>query len=207
MRRSAPLVTALLLAGLSAPVAAQQPASTGTTGATSAADSSLATVVVLVRHAEKAAVPGDDPPLSAAGTARAAALAESLRHAGVTAVVVTPRRRTVETAAPVIAARTLTPTVVPFGASTADHARAVADAVRRQPAGSVVLVVGHSNTVPAIVTALGGPRLPDLCDASYATLFTVRLAPAAGGTPSVLRTRYGAADPDGADSCAGMQAR
>jgi hypothetical protein len=66
-------------------------------------------------------------------------------------------------------------------------------------------VVGHSNTVPAIVTALGGPRLPDLCDASYATLFTVRLVDA--GTPTVSRGVYGAPDPPGADRCAPMQPR
>lgn len=209
MRRPALLAAAILLAAFTTPAVAQQAASTGL-GTGASAQTGAGTLVVLVRHAEKAPVPGDDPPLSTAGTARAAALAESLRDAGVTAVLVTPRRRTAETAAPAAAVRGLTPTVIPFGQSTAEHARLVTDAVRRQPAGSVVLVVGHSNTIPAIVGALGGPRLPALCDASYATLFTVRLAAAADGAsaaPVVLRTRYGAADPAGADSCPGMQAR
>ena len=185
-------------AGSSAP--APTPAS-----ATAATPATAGTLVLLVRHAEKAAVPGDDPPLSEAGTTRARALADSLRGVGVTAVIVSPRRRTAETAAPLAAARGLTPEVVPFGASPAEHVQAVAAAVRRH-AGGVVLVVGHSNTVPAIVTALGGPRLPDLCDASYATLFTVRLA-ASSGAPTVSRSGYGTPDPAGADSCAGMQAR
>src|SRR3546814_8290805 len=38
----------------------------------------------------------------------------------------------------------------PASASVSEHARAVAAAVRRH-AGGVVLIVGHSNTVPAIV--------------------------------------------------------
>ena len=70
----------------------------------------------------------------------------------------------------------------------------------------VVLVVGHSNTVPAIVKALGGPALPDICDASYATLYL--LQPASAGHPaSLVVGQYGASDPPGATGCAGMQNR
>jgi broad specificity phosphatase PhoE len=122
----------------------------------------------------------------------------------VAAVIVTPRRRTRDTGAPVAAARGLTPEVVPFGAGPTAldaHARAVAEAARRYP-GRVVLVVGHSNTVPAIVAALGGPRLPDLCDASYATMFVVRPAAAPGTAAPVVRAQYGRADAPGADACA-----
>ena len=84
----------------------------------------------------------------------------------------------------------------------ASHVTAVADAVRAQ-GGGVVLVVGHSNTVPRIVEALGGPKLPDICDGSYSDLFIMRLEP--GKPPTVVRARYGAADPDGADACAAMK--
>ena len=163
-------------------------------------------LVIVVRHAEKAAVPGDDPPLSEAGAARAAALARVLRDAPVRAVIVTPRRRTGETAAGVVAARGLTPVVVPFAANVADHARAVADAVRAA-GGGTVLVVGHSNTVPAILAALGAPRLPDLCDAAYANLFVVRPGTTAAERATLVRASYGAADPADADARPGMQAR
>jgi broad specificity phosphatase PhoE len=190
-------------------------------------------LVIVVRHAEKAAAPADDPALSAEGEARARALAAALADADVGAVVVTPRRRTAATAAPLAAARGLTPEVVPFGPAGADgvaaHARAVAAAARRHRGGAV-LVVGHSNTVPAIVAALGGPRLPDLCDAAYASLFLVRPAPAGTTAPaapaapagpaasagpasaaespstspraSVVRAQYGRPDPPEAATCA-----
>lgn len=155
------------------------------------------TVVYLVRHAEKAADAGD-PPLSAAGEARALALAERLADAGVGAVVVTQYRRTGATAAPTAAAAGVEPRVVAAAPGPVPHPRAVADAVRE--AGGTVLVVGHSNTVTAIVRALGGPPLPALCDAEYANLFVLVLRP--GAEPRLERGTYGAPDPDGAAECA-----
>lgn len=156
------------------------------------------TVVVLVRHAEKAASGGDDPELSPEGSARAAALAEALADAGVDVVVVTQRRRTGLTAEPLARARGLAPEVVALGGGEA-HVRSVADAVRRH-AGRTVLVVGHSNTVPAIVGALGGPALDELCEHEYGNLYVMVLRP--GAEPSLLRTRYGAPDPAPTVPCA-----
>ena len=155
------------------------------------------TVVVLVRHAEKAAAGGQDPELSEAGTARAGALAEALADAGVDAVVTTHLRRTQLTAAPLMRELKLAPEVVQAGGP--DHAKAVADAARRH-AGNTVLVVGHSNTVPAIVTALGAGPMDELCDHEYSNLFVVVLRP--GEEPSLLRTRYGAPDPAPTAPCA-----
>jgi broad specificity phosphatase PhoE len=161
-------------------------------------------LVLVVRHAEKVDN-SDDPALSAIGTARAAALAAALADAQVGHVIVTQRQRTRLTAAPLLAARGLEPEVVPFGRSMEEHVREVAAAVRRQ-AGKVVLVVGHSNTVPMIVHALGGPRAPDLCDARYAALFAV--VPDAVGAPAgVVVSSFGVADPPAAVSCAGMVPR
>jgi broad specificity phosphatase PhoE len=161
---------------LALPAAARGQPRPAAPGATAAAPAAAPALVIVVRHAEKAAAPGDDPPLSPEGEARARALAEALAGADVGAIVVTPRRRTADTAAPLAAARRLTPRSscsAPPARPARRARRAVADAARRHP-GRVVVVVGHSNTVPAVVAALGGPRLPDLCDASYATMFVVR---------------------------------
>ena len=151
--------------------------------------------VVVVRHAEKADASAD-PVLSEAGTARAEALAAALKDAGVQAVIVSPRQRTRLTAQGVLQARGLTPEVVGL---TPTHVADVARAVRARK-GQVVLVVGHSNTVPAIVTALGGPKLADLCDAQYSQLFT--LVVPEQGAPTVVRSQYGAPDAPEAGSCA-----
>lgn len=161
-------------------------------------------LVFVVRHAEKASATDPDPSLSEAGKARAGALAVALRDAGVTDVLVTPRKRTHETAAVVAAARELAAHVVPFGASTAEHIASVAAAVRAAK-GNAVLVVGHSNTVNLIVAALGGPKLPELCDAEYANLFIVRIP--AAGAPTFVRASYGAPDPANAATCAAASMR
>ncbi|HEX9630964.1 MAG TPA: phosphoglycerate mutase family protein [Gemmatimonadales bacterium] len=161
-------------------------------------------LVVLVRHAEKADQPRADPPLTEAGRARAHALAAVTASAGIGAVVVTPFARTRETAAAVARARGLTPVEIPVGRSVAAHVAAVVEAVRARPAGEPVLVVGHSNTIPAIVTALGGPPLADLCDNQYAVLYVLSVP--GEGPARLVTASYGAADPADA-GCPAMQMR
>src|SRR3954463_6196955 len=71
------------------------------------------TTVILVRHAEKAAEPAADPPLTSAGEARARALLEAVRDAGVTAIITTDLLRTKATAQPAAAVFGITPEIVP----------------------------------------------------------------------------------------------
>jgi len=157
--------------------------------------------VILVRHAEKAAVTGDDPPLSELGTVRAADLALALRASIPSAIIVSSRQRTALTAADVVRASGTTPQIVSLDGGGAVHIAAVAKAV--QQASGVVLVVGHSNTIPAVIKALGGPSLPDICDATYSHLFV--MTPARDGKPSTLvMSRYGAHEGPVPASCGGM---
>jgi len=71
--------------------------------------------------------------------------------------------------------------------------------IRTRHAGKTVLVVGHSNTVPKIIAALGGPALADICDAAYSNIFTLVIP--ASGTPRLEHAHYGAADAP-SDGCA-----
>jgi broad specificity phosphatase PhoE len=158
------------------------------------------TVVYLVRHAEKAAEPADDPPLTPAGEARARALADLLREEPIDALLVTQFRRTAATAAPLAGRQGIEDVrVIPTRGTGLPHAEQVAETARTEYRGKRVLVVGHSNTVPAIVHALGGPALPELCDAEHARLFVVVLRD--GEPPRVEVRGYGAPDPPGADAC------
>lgn len=174
------------------------------TGAYQAPGPTLAppTVVLLVRHAEKAAEPAADPPLTEGGNARAQALVTVARGAGVSAIITTQYDRTKSTAAPSAAALNITPEVVNAG-PLAQHAKSVADQVKKHTGGTV-LVVGHSNTVAAIIGALGATQPPDLCDSEYDALFVVVLGDT--GPPRVVRSKFGA--PSGEDAgCQSMQPR
>lgn len=152
------------------------------------------TVVLVVRHAEKAG-PSGDVPLSAEGEARALSLVEVARGAGVQVVITTQFQRTRQTAAPVAASAGISSEVIAAGNAVGEHVTAIAEAIRGRLAGRTILVVGHSNTVPAIVAALGGPKLPDLCDEQYDALFTIVLS--REGASRVIQSRYGAPSESG----------
>ena len=148
----------LLLAGC-ASVAAGAPATT--------------TTFVIVRHAEKADDGTRDPPLSAAGAARAQALAQRLAGSGLVAVYATPFRRTQQTAQAVA-----TPAGLPVTTYAADVAPSdFAAALRARHHRGTVLVVGHSNTVPGIVASLCSCRIAALDEHAYDGIYTIRIAP------------------------------
>ena len=159
---------------------------------------SATTTVILVRHAEKAAAPAADPPLTPAGETRARALLDAVRDAGVGAIITTQFERTRATAAPTASALGITPEVV--AATGRTHAQDVAAAIRKH-AGQTVLVVGHSNTIPEIIGALG-TTVPPICDAEYDNLYVVVLPPT--GAAKLIRTKFGERTPVGA-ACATMK--
>jgi broad specificity phosphatase PhoE len=141
-------------------------------GCASAA-SAQTTVVILARHAEQEA--GQDPGLSAAGKARAEALLDAVRDAGIVAVYHTQYRRTRETASVVATALGVPMTELgpKQGESVNEHAAAVAADILAHHRGKVVLVVGHSNTVPLIAAALGAKDAPKIVETEYYHLLTV----------------------------------
>ncbi|MEA2238153.1 MAG: hypothetical protein QOC81_2877 [Thermoanaerobaculia bacterium] len=118
------------------------------------------TTVIVVRHAEQTDPEAADPPLSEAGATRAKALAAALEHSGVQAIYVTQFKRTKDTAAPAAALLHAPVTEVAVDrAKLAEHAPALAKRILAEHPGGTVLVVGHSNTVPAIVEALSGAKI------------------------------------------------
>lgn len=138
--------------------------------------------VILVRHAEKVDA-SDDPPLSTAGEERARKLAAMLKDAGVTTVVTTEYKRTQLTAAPLVQSLHLTPVVLSSKKPEDTVAR-----LREKHANDVVLIVGHSNTVPAMLAHLGVDAGVTIGDVDYDNLFIV--VPHAGGKPTLLRLRF-----------------
>lgn len=131
------------------------------------------TTVILVRHAEKGAVPASDPPLTSQGMQRAESLARMFADTPITAIYTTPYARTRETAAPLAAAKGLTPLEVP---ASATYARDVVQKAHEQRGGTFV-VVGHSNTTRDVLRAFGFAEAKEIPDSEYDNLYIVTFGP------------------------------
>ena len=152
-------------------------------------ESQATTTVIFVRHAEKAAVPGDDPSLSPAGQRRAAELKRQLVDAdvvaGIDAVYATSYRRTEETARPIAEALDL-----PLNSYDASDTEAIMEHIVREHKGKIILVVGHSNTLPALIGNMGASkRVPPIAENEYDNIYIVSI-PWFGKTKTI-RLRYG----------------
>jgi broad specificity phosphatase PhoE len=144
------------------------------------------TVVVIVRHAEKANDDPKDPTLSEAGQARAESLASALKGLPLSAAYATQYKRTQLTATPAAKACGIDVTVrEATAANDATYATDLAHEIRQGAPGRNVLVVGHSNTVPAIVKALTGVDPAPLADDEFDRIYVVTL-PADGPSRFVV---------------------
>ena len=180
----------ILGGALAAPAAGRQGA-----GDPPAEKKRLVATAILLRHAEKDAT-GDsvNPGLSDVGKKRAADLARLLARARVTHLFASKYRRAQETLQPFAEASGLKVNT-DLGALAVElgpHLLAL-------PAGSVAVVVGHSNTIPALAVALGGeiqgleptPQGPSLSEKEYARLFVLTPGPEPTSKTLVLEFAYG----------------
>ena len=154
-------------------------------------ESQATTTVIFVRHAEKAALPADDPALSPAGPRRAAELARQLVDAdvvpgvGVDAVYSTSYRRTADTAKPTADALGL-----PVSTYDASDTEAIVETILKEHKGKIILVVGHSNTVPEMIANMGASKnVPEIAESEYDNIYLVSV-PWFGKTKTI-RLRYG----------------
>lgn len=154
-------------------------------------------LVIVVRHAERASEPKGDPSLSGEGVQRAQLLADTLADAKPTAIITTQFRRTQETALPTAKKFGIEPQVI---AARRDehqaHIQEIVAAVRQR--SGVVLVIGHSNTVAEIVAGLSAAKPMPICETSFSNIFVVNPQPA--GSP-MLQFKYGQADPAPSIGC------
>ncbi|MDH5619157.1 MAG: histidine phosphatase family protein [Gammaproteobacteria bacterium] len=152
-------------------------------------ESQATTTVIFVRHAEKTAISEDDPGLSPAGERRVAELTRQLVDAdvvaGIDAVYSTPFRRTEETARPIADALGL-----PLNSYDPADTEAIMEHIVREHKGKIILVVGHSNTLPALIGNMGASKkVPAIAENEYDNLYIVSI-PWFGKTKTI-RLRYG----------------
>ena len=156
-------------------------------------ESQVTTTVIFVRHAEKALAPADDPGLSEAGKRRAVELARQLVDAdvvaGVDAIYSTSFRRTEETVQPLATALNIP---ITFYDADLKNAETIMDEIVKTHKGQIVLVVGHSNTVPALIGSMGASKkVPKIDEKNeYDNIYVVSI-PWFGKTKTI-RLRYGA---------------
>ncbi len=152
-------------------------------------ESQATTTIIFVRHAEKAAISGDDPSLSEAGILRVAELTRQLTDAdvvaGIDAIYATPFKRSQETAQPIADALNL-PIRTYEDADTTD----VLDKILKKHKGKIILVVGHSNTLPVLIANLGASKnVPRIAEGEYDNIYIVSI-PWFGKTKTI-RLRFG----------------
>ena len=148
-------------------------------------------VVYLVRHAEKAVAATDpaDPPLSEAGAARAEALAELLANVSLVSIHSTDLQRTLSTAQAV--ADTQGVEIQTYGPFDREGVAALVEMLRTTPGSH--LVVGHSNTTPELVAALGGDPGPAITEDEHDRLYVLTVG--GDGTVESELSRYGESSP------------
>ncbi|QOL26029.1 histidine phosphatase family protein [Thalassotalea sp. LPB0316] len=121
----------------------------------------------LTRHAEKQK-DTENPSLTRCGLARAQQLAELLALANIEAVYSTAYNRTLETA---------TPSANKHGLAIKYYSPKALDnlAIDLLNAKQNALIVGHSNTTPALASFLTGEELEKIDESQFRLLFQIRI--------------------------------
>jgi broad specificity phosphatase PhoE len=147
------------------------------------------TTVVVVRHAEKATLPADDPVLTEMGMQRARIFATMLDAARVSAIYTTQFARNMQTAMPVAQRQGVSPTVLPItSGKVPEYAQALQRDIALNHPGATVVVVAHSNTIDDIILALGGPDIGDLSEDDYNRIFILSIG--SSGQASLIEAAF-----------------
>lgn len=154
-------------------------------------ESQATTTMIFVRHAEKAGPSAEDPGLSPAGQRRVQELTRQLVDAdvvaGIDAIYSTPTRRTTETVQPIAQRLGID---IQFYESGAENNEDVVDRMVSDNKGKIILVVGHSNTLPGLIADLGASKnVPAIDENEYDNMYIV-VIPWFGKTKTI-RLRYG----------------
>src|SRR4026207_25936 len=155
----------------------------------------VVTTVFLLRHAERADEPRQDPPLTEKGVARSQALARLLGNAGIKAIFTSQFTRTKMTAEPLAKQLGIPATAISLKTSPSNP-RAIAEESTRETvdkimshAGGSVLLVGHSNSIPDVIKRLGGDVVPTIDEKKFDDLFVVTVY--SSGKAKVVQLKYG----------------
>lgn len=152
-------------------------------------ESQATTTIIFFRHAEQTSHDEADPPLSEAGQRRVVELTRQLVDAdvvaGIDAIYSTPYIRSLETVRPLADRLDL-----PINTYSADDTEEILDAILKNHKGKIILVIGHSNTLPVLIANLGASKkVPAIAQNEFDNIYIISI-PWFGKTKTI-RLRIG----------------
>jgi len=152
-------------------------------------ESQATTTIIFFRHAEQTSHDEVDPPLSEAGQRRVAELTRQLVDAdvvaGIDAIYSTPYIRSLETARPLADRLDL-----PINTYSADDTEEILDTILKNHKGKIILVIGHSSTLPVLIANLGASKkVPAIAQNEFDNIYIISI-PWFGKTKTI-RLRIG----------------
>jgi len=152
-------------------------------------ESQATTTIIFFRHAEQTSHDEANPPLSEAGQRRVAELTRQLVDAdvvaGIDAIYSTPYIRSLETARPLADQLDL-----PINSYAADDTEEILDTILKNHKGKIILVIGHSNTLPVLIANLGASKkVPAIAQYEFDNIYIISI-PWFGKTKTI-RLRIG----------------
>jgi 2,3-bisphosphoglycerate-dependent phosphoglycerate mutase len=153
-------------------------------------ESQATTTIIFVRHAEQTSHDEADPSLSEAGKRRVTELTRQLADAdvvaGIDAIYATSFKRSTETVQPLADQLDL-----PINIYDSADTESVLEMILKEHKGKIVIVVGHSNTVPELIANLGASKnVPPIARSEFDNIYIITI-PWFGKTKTI-RLRYGA---------------
>jgi broad specificity phosphatase PhoE len=146
------------------------------------------TVVLVVRHAEKAS-DDTDTALSESGLRRAQALARAAGDSRIGAIYTSQFKRSRDTAQPLADQLGIPITEVTVNLDNpGDYGKQLAGEILNKHKGQTAVVVSHRNTVSSIVEALAGKSPGEIQDV-YSDLFIVVIP--TDGPARLIKAQYG----------------
>ena len=152
-------------------------------------ESQATTTIIFVRHAEESSLNEDNSSLTREGEIRSAELARQLVDAdviaGIDAIYSTSFQYSKETALPISKALN-----IPIEIYDISDTELIIEDIIKQHKGKIILVVGHSNTIPLMIGNMGASKdVPKIDDNEYDNIYLVSI-PWFGKTKTI-RLRYG----------------
>lgn len=143
------------------------------------------TTIIFVRHADR---DGQNDALTQLGEDRADELVHVAQKAGVSAIYHSGANRTEKTAEPL---------ALSLGISMINQPdpQATINDILNNHRGETVLVAGHSNTVPQMITMAGGPTSGNIAGSEYDNLFVLTRCSCWFGPTKLVNLQYGAVSP------------